>query len=179
MLRLPLCELTTFVLVAPHYPENVGAAARAMKTMGLTRLALVNPGRLARPEHEMAFKMAVKAWDVLEAARIFPSLDDAIAGHDVLFTTSSHSGQSGVLTPRQAAAIACAKTAEGARVAVAFGNEKTGLKNEELARADYGIRIPMAAPQPSVNLAQSCQLVAYEWFCAALAAREKERGASS
>jgi TrmH family RNA methyltransferase len=174
MLRLPLCERTTFVLVAPHYPENVGASARAMKTMGLMRLSVVSPGRLARPEHEMAYKMAVKAWDVLEAARVCSTLDEAIAGREVIFTTSSHTGQSGVLTPRQAAQVALEQMDLGREVAVLFGNEKTGLKNEELSRGTHAIRIPMAAPQPSVNLAQACQLIAYEWFSAALAAREKE-----
>ena len=56
MLILPLARASRFVLVRPHYPENVGAVARAMKTMGLTQLVLVRPGRLALPEHENAFQ---------------------------------------------------------------------------------------------------------------------------
>lgn len=168
MLKLPICEATKFVLVWPHYPENVGAAARAIKTMGVTRLCLVKPGRLAVPSHEMAFKMAVKAWDVLDAAEIVPTLEDALEGIDLVFTTSSHSGQSGVLVPRSAARIAREAANKGKRIAVVLGNEKTGLTKEHLECGHYAIRIPMAAPQPSVNLAQCCQLIAYEWFCAGL-----------
>lgn len=178
MLRLPVCERTTFVLSRPHYPENVGAAARAIKTMGITRLALVKPGRLAVPEHEMAFKMAVKAWDVLEEALRFDDLDAALVGHDLCFATSSRPGQSGVLTPRQAAELAQSRAEAGASIAVVFGNEKTGLSSEELLRLPHGIRIPMAAAQPSVNLAQACQIVAYEFFCAGLAAREGGRSSA-
>ena len=68
MLSLPIARSAIFVLVRPHYPENVGAVARAMKVMGLTRLVLVKPGRIAVPEHEMARRMAVKSLDVLAAA---------------------------------------------------------------------------------------------------------------
>src|SRR5687767_3406034 len=69
--RLPVHDHTTFVLVRPHYPENVGACARAIKTMGFDSLALVRPSRLAVPEHPMAFKMSVRAWDVLESSHRF------------------------------------------------------------------------------------------------------------
>lgn len=174
MLKLPLCEATTFVLVSPHYPENVGAAARAIKTMGITRLSLVKPGRLAVPSHEMAFKMAVKSWDVLTASVVSPTLPEALADTELVFTTSSRSGQSGVLVPKDAAQLALEATLQGQRVAVVFGNEKTGLSSSDLALGRYSIRIPMAAEQPSVNLAQSCQLIAYEWFCAALTRHNAE-----
>jgi TrmH family RNA methyltransferase len=174
MLRIPPCDRTTFVLVSPHYPENVGAAARAMKTMGIVDLLLVNPGRLAVPDHEMAFKMAVKSWDVLQGARIHASLADALATSELVFTTSGRTGQSGVLLPRQAAEMATRRARDGQRIAVVFGNEKTGLTSEDLARGTHAIRIPMAAPQPSINLAQACQVIAYEWFSAGLLAREEE-----
>lgn len=175
MLKLPLCEATEFVLVAPHYPENVGASARAIKTMGITRLCLVKPGRLAVPEHEMAFKMAVKSWDVLDQSRRCATLEEALQDRDLVFTTSSRSGQSGVLVPRDAARVASDAVERGARVAVVFGNEKTGLSADDLKRGAHSIRIPMAAEQPSVNLAQSCQVIAYEWFCTALEARSQDR----
>jgi len=150
VLTLPVHDATRFVLVRPHYPENVGAAARAIKTMGFTRLALVKPGRLAVPEHEMAHKMAVKAWDVLEGAARHESLAEAIAGVDWVFATTSRRGVS--------------------------GNEKTGLAAEDLAQASQYLRIPMAADQPSINLAQAAQLIAYELFVAALEVRNAERG---
>ncbi|HMJ12054.1 MAG TPA: RNA methyltransferase [Polyangiaceae bacterium] len=176
MLTLPVHDATRFVLVRPHYPENVGAAARAIKTMGFTRLALVKPGRLAVPEHEMAHKMAVKAWDVLEGAARHESLAEAIAGVDWVFATTSRRGVSGVLTPRQAAPRIVEAAQRQERVAIVFGNEKTGLAAEDLAQASQYLRIPMAADQPSINLAQAAQLIAYELFVAALEVRNAERG---
>lgn len=168
MLRLPLCEATQLVLVAPHYPENVGAAARAIKTMGITRLCIVNPGRLAHPEHEMAFKMAVRAWDVLETAHVVHSLSDALRGSDLVFATTARRGQNGLLNAREAALLARKKIATGARCSIVLGNEKTGLSAADLSRCSHRVRIPMAADQPSINLAQAAQVLAYEWFMAAL-----------
>jgi tRNA (cytidine32/uridine32-2'-O)-methyltransferase len=175
MLSLPLCRATRFVLVRPHYPENVGASARAMKTMGLTQLALVRPGRLAQPQHEMAFKMAVKAWDVLDSAQRYSELAEALRGYDTVFATTSRRGTQGTMTPDAAAQMAHHQVQRGQQVAVVFGNEKTGLTGQELECCQYAIRIPMAAAQPSVNLAQSCQIIAYEWFRCALAARQQSR----
>lgn len=172
MLVLPICHATEFVLVKPHYPENVGAAARAAKTMGIVRLCLVSPGRLAVPESEMAFKMAVRAWDVLERARVCSTLSEALRGAGSVYATTARRGQRGLLTPRQAAQSALRDTDQGKHVAVVFGNEKTGLSSADLDLCAHRIRIPMAADQPSVNLAQSCQLIAYEWFLAGLEARE-------
>jgi TrmH family RNA methyltransferase len=172
MLQLPLTRNTIFVLVRPHYPENVGAAARAIKTMGITRLALVKPGRLAVPEHEMASKMAVKAWDVLANATRFETLAEALENCDFVLTTTSRRGVSGVVSPRTAAAAAAARAELGHAVAVVLGNEKTGLDGADLDRGELKIRIPMAAAQPSINLAQASQIIAYEFFLSALAARE-------
>lgn len=171
MLVLPVASRTRFVLVRPHYPENVGAAARAMKTMGITELVLVKPGRLAVPDHEMAYKMAVKSWDVLGAARIMPTLESALVEAQVVFGTTSHRGVSGVLTARRAAEVAAERAEAGASLAFVFGNEKTGLSEEESALCELRVRIPMAADQPSVNLAQAVQIMAYELFLAGLARR--------
>jgi len=170
-LELPIHRSVSFVLVRPHYPENVGACARALKTMGFSDLVLVKPSRLAVPEHEMAFKMAVRSWDVLHAARRTETLEQAVHGVDLVVATSSHRGISGVLTARQAAREIVRRSAGGERSAVLFGNEKTGLAAEELSGAGLCLRIPMVADQPSINLAQAVQLVAYELFIAALEAR--------
>lgn len=175
MLELPIHAVTRFVLVRPHYPENVGAAARAIKTMGFTRLTLVKPGRLAVPEHEMAHKMAVKAWDVLEGASRCETLAEALTGVERVFATTSRRGVSGVLTARQAAAHVLEASARSERVAILFGNEKTGLSEEDAAHASAFIRIPMAADQPSINLAQATQVIAYELFVAALQVRNAEQ----
>ncbi len=158
---MPITRAATFVLVSPHYPENVGAAARAMKTMGITELILVKPGRLAVPEHEMARKMAVKSWDVLEAARRTATLREALAGVDVTFATTARRGVSGVIAPRRAAAVALEHANQSENVAFVFGNEKTGLSPEDIELCRHKVRIPMAADQPSINLAQAVQLMAY------------------
>lgn len=173
MLELPITSASTFILVRPHYPENVGAVARAMKTMGLTSLRLVKPGRLAVPEHVMAQKMAVKAWDVLNAAARFDTVVEAIHDIDWVVVTTSRRGVGDIQSPRSVAERAVAAVDRGERVAVLFGNEKTGLTNEELAFGRARLRIPIAADQPSINLAQATQIVAYEFFVAGLAARAR------
>lgn len=173
MLELPIHPLTAFVLVRPHYPENVGAAARAMKTMGFTRLLLVKPGRMAEPSHVMAMKMAVKSLDVLQGQPPVPDVKTAIEGADYVYATTARRGVSGVLTARQAARDAVTRAARGQRLAFLFGNEKTGLAEEDLYGAGSQVRIPMAADQPSVNLGQAVQLMAYELFVSALEARER------
>lgn len=169
--RLPIHERTRFVLVGPHYPENLGASARALKAMGFFDLVTVKPGRLCTKEHEMAFKMAVKSWDVLDRAESFMSLDAALEGFDVVVATTARRGVSGIQTPRALAPELCREAGQGRRIAILFGNEKTGLSDAEHELASQFLRIPMAAAQPSINLAQAVQLVAYELFTAALYAR--------
>ena len=172
-LQLPIHAATRFVLVRPHYPENVGATARAIKTMGFTQLVLVKPGRLAVPEHEMAFKMAVKSWDVLNDARRVDDISSAVSGAELVLATTARRGFSGVIKPREAAERAVRHAASGGKVAFLFGNEKTGLSEADHAWATLHVRIPMAAAQPSVNLAQATQIIAYELFVAALAERAR------
>lgn len=171
MLQLPVTSASVFVLVRPHYPENVGAVARAMKVMGLTRLVLVKPGRLALPDHELARKMAVKSTDVLAAARCVDSLEEALVDCAWAFATTARRGVSGVVAPRRAASLTADAAERGAQVGFVFGNEKTGLAREDLALCRETIRIPMAADQPSVNLAQAAQILAYELFVVGLERR--------
>jgi TrmH family RNA methyltransferase len=171
-LSLPVHHALRFVLVRPHYPENLGASARALKAMGFSDLALVRPSRLCVPEHEMAFKMAVKSWDVLNQVRLFDELADAVAGYDLVVATTARRGVSGVYTPRRLAPAVVERALRGERTAVLFGNEKTGLGEHELSLATEALRIPMVADQPSVNLAQAVQIVAYELLVAALSQRE-------
>ena len=159
MLELPVTSASTFVLVRPHYPENVGAAARAMKTMGLTSLRIVKPGRLAVPEHVMAQKMAVKAWDVLNSATRFETVGEAVCDIDWIVVTTSRRGVGDIQSPKAVAEQAVEVAARGERIAVLFGNEKTGLTKDELAYGRSRLRIPIAADQPSVNLAQATQIV--------------------
>jgi tRNA/rRNA methyltransferase len=164
---------TRFVLVSPHYPENVGAACRALKVMGFGRLGLVRPGRLAGPDHPMARKMAVRSEDVLGAAELYDNLAEAVVGADVVIGTSGRTGVRGVLTPEHVAARVVSLAALGRSACFVFGNEKSGLTSAELARCDVLLRIPMAAPQPSINLAQAVQVVSYVLLREALDARAR------
>jgi TrmH family RNA methyltransferase len=175
MLTLPIHRSVRFVLVGPHYPENLGACCRAMKTMGFLRLGIVRPSRLALPSHPMAQKMAVKSGDVLASAEIYENVDEAIVGADLVVGTTARRGVSGILSPKTLAEKAMKIAEQNKTVVILFGNEKSGLTSDEIARCDAVIRVPIAADQPSLNLAQAMQVITYELFTRALAAREAER----
>jgi TrmH family RNA methyltransferase len=142
-----------------------------MKTMGFSKLILVKPGKMAVPSHLMAKKMAVKSLDVLEGAQIVKTMDEALEGIDVAFATTSRSGVSYIQSPKEAAYDMVSMANEGKKTAILFGNEKSGLDSDQVDRCQRVIRIAMAAEQPSVNLAQSVQILAYEIFQEALARR--------
>jgi tRNA/rRNA methyltransferase len=179
VLSLPIFRSVVFVLVRPHYPENVGAVARAMKVMGFSRLVLVKPGRIAVPEHEMAQKMAVKSSDVLLGAQIQPTLEAALEGCAWAFATTSRRGVSGIVTPRHAAHRAVVAAERRQSIAFVLGNEKTGLSAEDRALCAEAIRIPIAADQPSLNLAHAAQILAYELFTVALEHRSATPGTAA
>jgi len=168
VLNFSIHRAVSFIIVHAHYPENVGAAARAMKTMGFERLVLVKPGKMAVPEHLMARKMAVKSLDVLDAARITKTLDEALDGMDVVYGTTARSGVSYIQSPREVAKDMVSMANANKRLAILLGNEKSGLDNHQVSRCARIIRIPMAAEQPSINLAQAVQILAYELFAEAL-----------
>jgi tRNA (cytidine32/uridine32-2'-O)-methyltransferase len=150
-----------FVLVRTSHPGNIGSAARAMRTMGFARMELVSPHRF--PDRE-ASAMAAGADDVLEGAGVHAGLVDALAGAS--FSLGLSARRRGVnlpeLTPREAAGQALAAAERGGQVALVFGNERTGLENEELARCHAMVRIPSVDDFSSLNLAQAVQVMAYE-----------------
>jgi tRNA/rRNA methyltransferase len=153
------------VLVAPSHPGNVGAAARAMLTMGLSRLVLVAPRRFPDPE---AVALASGATVVLDGARVVETLDAALAGCVTAIGLSARPREFAgrVLAVRQAAAEAIGHTAHG-DVAMVFGTEMSGLSNAELARCGIVATIPANADYASLNLAAAVQVVAYELRLAA------------
>ncbi len=157
-----------FVLVEPSHPGNIGAAARAMKVMGLSRLVLLAPERYPSVE---ATAMASGAADLLAAAPIVHTLDEALAGCRLILGTSAR--QRSLAWPsmavRDAAAKAVAEAAFG-DIAVLFGRERVGLDNHELARCHLRVEIPTQPDFSSLNLAQAVQVAAYEFRLAALAA---------
>lgn len=167
MLELPIHRAVRFLLVSPHYPENLGASCRAMKTMGFTQIGIVRPSRLATPAHPMAQKMAVKSWDVLDNAEIYDNVNEAVVGADLVVGSTARRGVT-VISPKDLAKSAIKLASDRKKIALLFGNEKSGLTSAELALCDAVVRAPIAAEQPSLNLAQAVQIITYELFAAAL-----------
>jgi TrmH family RNA methyltransferase len=155
------------VLVGTQHPGNIGSAARAMKNMGLADLALVAPRRFP---HDEATAMASNATDLLETAKVFDSLPQALADCSRVVATSSRprSLSVPVTTPRELA-TRWAAGAFGGTLAIVFGRERNGLTNQELEHAQELLAIPTSAEYPSLNLAAAVQIVSYE-LCAAAGA---------
>jgi tRNA (cytidine32/uridine32-2'-O)-methyltransferase len=149
-----------FVLVRTSHPGNIGAAARAIRTMGFERLVLVQPAQFP---HEEATALAAGASDVLERAVVVPDLPSAIADCELVLgcTARRRAVQLPELTPRAAGARASAAM-PGAQVAIVFGNERTGLENDELMRCHAAVHIPADPGFSSLNLGQAVQVLAYE-----------------
>jgi len=155
------CDIR-IVLVAPSHPGNIGAAARAMKNMSLAELVLVNPRQFP---HAEATARASGADDVLAAARVVPSLSQALEGCGfVAATTARDRDQYFRVVDVHDAALRIVTEARRSPAAVVFGAERTGLTNQELETAHALIRIPASDAYPSLNLAMAVQLVAYELF---------------
>jgi tRNA (cytidine32/uridine32-2'-O)-methyltransferase len=156
------------VLVETSHPGNIGAAARAMKTMGLHDLVLVAPRSFPDPE---ATARASGADDVLAAARVVPDLPGAIAECSLVVGASARlrGGRWPVTDPRQCAAEVIRRT-PAERCAIVMGPEQSGLTNEDLARCQALVHIPTAPDYGSLNLAMAVQVVCYELRMAALAA---------
>ncbi|MCX7891924.1 MAG: RNA methyltransferase [Burkholderiales bacterium] len=154
------------VLVGTSHPGNIGAAARALKTMGLARLALVNPRRFPDPE---ADARASGAADLLASATVHASLADALAGTRlaIAFTARPRDLALPMLDAAQAGELAAADAAHG-EVALVFGNETYGLANDEIALCQRYARIDADPGYASLNLAAAVQVAAHEVRKAAL-----------
>ena len=148
------------VLVETSHTGNMGSTARAMKTMGLTNLYLVNP--LVKPDSQ-AISLAAGASDVIGNATIVDTLDEALAGCSLVVGTSARSRTLPwpMLEPRECG-VKCSQAAESAPVALVFGRERVGLTNEELQKCNYHVCIPANPEYSSLNLAMAVQLIAYE-----------------
>jgi tRNA (cytidine32/uridine32-2'-O)-methyltransferase len=148
------------VLVAPSHPGNIGAVARAMKTMSLTRLYLVNPKVFP---HVDATARAAGADDLLANAVVVNSLAEGITDCQLVVGTSARirALPIEVLSPKEAAAK-ISYEASASQVAIVFGRENNGLNNEELALCNFHIYIPADPDFNSLNLASAVQIIAYE-----------------
>lgn len=154
------------VLCQTSHPGNIGSAARAMKTMGLSELYLVKPLKFPHPD---AHALSAGATDILDAAHVCDSLEQALAGCSLVIGMTarrrelSHQADS----PREAAARVIET---GQEVALVFGNETSGLSNEELILCQHLVHIPANPDYSSLNLASAVQIMAYELRMALLGA---------
>lgn len=151
-------------LLNTSHPGNIGAAARAMKTMGLADLWLLNP--LRYPDAD-ATARASGADDLLARAQVRQNLDDVIGDCRLVVGASARTRSipCPALTPRECAALVREESAAG-RVVVLFGCEQSGLSNIEIDRCHYLVRIPTSTEYASLNLAAAVQVIAYELFVA-------------
>lgn len=155
------------VLSHTTHPGNIGAAARAMKAMGLRHLYLVNPRHF--PDAQ-ATAMAAGADDILDAAVVCNSVDQALqgVGHTVAMTARLRDISIEVKTPREAMPLVL-REAAAHPVALLFGTEMSGLTNEEMGKAQLGVNIPANPAFSSLNVAAAVQILAYELNVAAAA----------
>ena len=149
------------VLIQTSHPGNIGSAARAMKTMGLSELYLVNPKSF--PD-DQAVTMSSNATDILDNATVVNSVQNALAGcHLVVGTSARHERALAwdILEPRECSQQ-LVKQAQTGSVAVIFGRESSGLTNDELALCHYLVHIPTNPDYSSLNLASAVQILSYE-----------------
>lgn len=159
------------ILVATTHPGNIGATARAMKTMGLSRLELVTPKIFPAAD---ASARASGADDILASARIHDSLAEAVGDCHLVFGTSTRrrSIPWPLYTPAEAAGRAAGVQAKKRNIAVVFGRESSGLANRELELCNAMIRIPADPQFSSLNIASAVQIIAYEFRVKLLAGIE-------
>ncbi|MDD7805248.1 MAG: RNA methyltransferase [Endozoicomonas sp. (ex Botrylloides leachii)] len=160
----------TIVLVNPSHPGNIGSTARAMKTMGLSKLCLVNPDDFPS---DTAMALASGANDILEQAQVVSSLDEAIGGYQFVVGTSARvRGVSlPLVDPRSCAKTLIEELSQGA-VALVFGREDRGLTNQELTCCHLQVHIPTNPDFSSLNLGAAVQVLCYELRMAGLLASE-------
>ena len=157
------------VLVETSHSGNIGSAARAMKTMGLSNLYLVSP----KSVDEQSIALAAGADDLVRNAQIVDTFEQAIEDCSLVIGTSARLRhlQSTLIEPRECAEKACAHQGQ---VAIVFGRERVGLTNEELLKCHYHLNIPANPEYSSLNLAMAVQLVSYEMRMAFLAKGKME-----
>jgi tRNA/rRNA methyltransferase len=149
-----------FILVEPAVPENIGAAARALKTMGFEQLRLVNT---RQHKADQAQWLAHGSTEILDKAQVFESLEHALEGIDFTLgtTAKNRSVKFDYYTPQEALRVMQQKGDSIKKVGIVFGREESGLTNSELKRCDLAVTIPIKTSYPSLNLAQAVMLMAY------------------
>ncbi|NWF51592.1 MAG: RNA methyltransferase [Nitrospirae bacterium] len=149
-----------FILVEPREPGNIGACARAIKNMGFKNLELINPAPFLTPE---AKRMACNASDLLEKATVWTQLNNALKDKNLVIGTTRRVGKRrGLILPLKESVEKIVAASQKNKVAILFGREDKGLNNKEVEECGLLIIIPSDPLLPSLNLAQSVLLVAYE-----------------
>ncbi len=159
----------TIILVEPAVPGNIGSSARAMKTMGITDLVVLN-GPAGFAGHKEAVMMGHGAGNVLETARAVSAWPEATAGlHWLVGTTHrKRRAQFPQLVEAREAAGKVAELSQKHRVGIVFGREEAGLSDEELRKCQTVATVPSGAAHPSLNLSQAVMLFCYEIFMASM-----------
>ncbi len=155
------------VLVETSHPGNIGSSARAMKIMGLSKLVLVNPKSFPDPK---ASELASRADDILENAQVVETLGEAIEGCSLVIGMSARDRimPQTLLTPKNAARKIIDEYPGHQDIALVFGRENSGLKNHELERCPFQVKIPAVPDYSSLNLAAAVQVITYELYVASL-----------
>ena len=151
----------SFILVEPSTPENVGAVARALKTMGFSDLRLVNPcDHLSDPARWLAHASN----DILEKAKVYPTFEKSVSDIDFIVGTSAkrRSVKFDYYELSKLPKLISEKGNTVHKIAVVFGREESGLTNDELKQCDLVTTVPLKTAYPSLNLAQAVMIYAYE-----------------
>ena len=166
----------TVILVEPAVPGNIGSAARAMKTMGLTDLVVVN-GPKDFASHQQTIMLGHGAGDLLQKARAATTWEEATEGlHWLVGTTHrKRRAQFSQTIEARTAAVKIAELSQQHRVGIVFGREEAGLSDTELRKCQDIVSVPQATGHPSLNLAQAVMLFAYEIYLASLGDVPKPR----
>ncbi|WP_132700807.1 tRNA (cytosine(32)/uridine(32)-2'-O)-methyltransferase TrmJ [Reinekea marinisedimentorum] len=170
---LNVLNRTRIVMVHTSHSGNIGSAARAMKTMGLHHLVLVEPKQFPSEE---ATALSSGATDILERAVVTDTLEEAVADCDFVIGASARSRNLPwpLVNPREMATKVLALP-EDAKVALVVGRERSGLTNEELARCHVHVNIPANPDYSSLNVASAVQVLCYELRMSAIASQEQEK----
>jgi tRNA/rRNA methyltransferase len=149
------------ILVRPQMGENIGAAARAMLNFGFTEMRLVEP-RDGWPNPKAVAMASGAAGQVLDQAKVYPTLAEAMEGIDYAYATTARGRELSKPVYTPATAMEQARSHSG-RSAIIFGPERTGLENDDIARANAIVTVPVNPDFPSLNLAQAVLLMGYEF----------------
>ncbi len=157
----------SIVLIETSHPGNIGAAARAMKNMGVANLTLVNPKEFPS---DKAIYRAVSAEGVVKSATVVPDVDTAIADCQLVIGTSARDRRIPwpLINPRECGEMVVKEQRAGRKVAIMFGREDRGMTNEELQKCHFHVNIPTGEAYSSLNLAMAVQVICYEVLQASL-----------